>query len=217
MTPAELSRLLARAGVVLALIAVAIGRKRWTDLSPAVRGAWWWMLVDAVEGALVSVLSLNHIKTLPVVLWARPVLAIVACFGLGALFESASFRRWARAGLVLYLMIWLVGMLDPGELGDYSAFLAPSHWLYLSVLGCLVIVARVRHPDFPGLRDAGLLIGIGTVISYAPSVVIEPAAKVLYPAHREVVLGMFTARSVLLLLGYCLYTLAMLWTPRRRT
>ena len=74
------------------------------------------------------------------------------------------------------------------------------------------MVARFRTGLDRPLRDPAVLTGIATVLSFAPLSALEPVSGLLYPAHKDLVVRLWEAHSVLLIASYLIYTRAVQWT-----
>ena len=67
-----------------------------------------------------------------------------------------------------------------------------------------MLVSRLKVIDHP-LRDFNALVALGVLITYLPSLALEPLGATLYPAKADLVLLLWRARQICTILGLFLF------------
>lgn len=212
----SLSLALGMASVAASVVPVAVGTARLRHRSSSMQVLWVWLALGMLTNLAMTVSTLRSRETSLIAQLAFLGLGLLGLYSLTRLI-AGPLQRWGYATMALYLPIWL-WRFSSGEASDaFSRVSGPVLWILLTAVAALLVGSRLSNLTSHPLRDPGVLVGFAVMISYAPGAALEPVSFQLYSSHPELTLWLYTARAVLLIAGYGLFTLAFLWTTPPRS
>ena len=190
-------------------VAVGISRRAWRN--PPVRILWLWLLVIAAVNIITTAMGAYAIRTSALMLYSDIVLAWLGLLALSQSTTNQRIRTVFRALGVAYSCWWVFCVIVLDNQHSFSSYSYPAVSVVLTIAACILLVVLVR--DGASLREWRVLVGLGTLISFASFVPLGPVSEQLYPTQPRTVLLLWELNAVLLILGSILFTLALKWAP----
>ena len=144
-----------------------------------------------------------------------PIFCGIALITFGELSFEPKYRRVVHGVAIFHLLAWGVITLVSGIPTGFSTYPQSLMNLIVTMSAAGLIVVRLNQLHSKPSRDPALLIGMGALVSFAPSVVIDPVSAVVSLSQPALVLTLYMCRGVLLIVGITLYTMGLLWIPPR--
>jgi len=193
-------------------LAVYTGIRRWKQLDSGQKATWCWLLMAAVFNSGMSILTNLGYPTM-LLGWATyPIYAAVGTYALTALRPADRIRNWLWIGFGGYCLVWLIAG-SPGR--GFPSVSAPLLWLLLSLCATTLLISRLRETRAP-LGDFGALIAIGTLVSYLPSIALEPLGTIIYPSNPDLFQALWRGKEALHVIGAAIWFRAfVVGIPRR--
>lgn len=213
MTP--LARLWMGVTSLASVIPVLVGLSRYTRIPIGGRLLLGWLSLTLALDVYLMSLGMRGVRSSTVSHLSLPVFCTTGLLTLSMLSGSQRFRGVSGVIGALYLLAWSLVSILTGIESDYSIYAQPLMNLILTGAAAALIVVRLAQIQERPLHDAVVLVGLGTLVTFAPSVAINPVAAVIAQSHRDLAIQLFFVRSAFVVLGILLYTLALLWIPPR--
>lgn len=167
-------------GFVLSVIAAVVAWRRSTA-SRAARTFAWWLVLGAVTNFLNGFFGRQGVQNTEFAHWYR--LFSASLVGLtGYLILPEKRDRIILASVTVGFIVFWITMTLTGLEGpkSMSRFLDPAETGVGLITGVMLVAAAIRHSDAsPFARPEGWL-GIGLVLSCAPSLLVFPITTELY-------------------------------------
>lgn len=195
----------------------AVGVARFRRIPVGGRLLVGWLSISLVLNLFMMTFSMRGIRNSTIAHLSLPVFCTMGLLTLAVLADDQRYRNAARVVGALYLLVWGVVSLENGIRADYSAYAQPLMNLVLTGAAASLIVVRLGQIGSRPLKDSTLLIGLGALVTYAPSVAIDPVAAVISNSDLDLAIKLYFVRALFLIVGAILYTLALLWIPPHRS
>jgi hypothetical protein len=197
------------------LAPVVVGVARFRTLP--IGGKWLlvWLGLSFVLNAAMMTLGLRGIANTPVAHLALPIFCGIGLITFGELSLEPRYRRLVHGLAIFHLLAWGVMTLVSGIPTGFSTYPQSLMNLIVTAAAAGLIVVRLNQLHSRPSRDPTVLIGLGALVSFAPSVGIDPVAAVVSQSEPSLVLALYLCRGVLLIVGITLYTMGLLWIPPR--
>jgi hypothetical protein len=144
-----------------------------------------------------------------------PIFCGIGLITFGELSLEPRYRRLVHGLAIFHLLAWGVMTLVSGIPTGFSTYPQSLMNLIVTAAAAGLIVVRLNQLHSRPSRDPTVLIGLGALVSFAPSVGIDPVAAVVSQSEPSLVLALYLCRGVLLIVGITLYTMGLLWIPPR--
>ncbi len=197
---------------VFSFFPVFVGVRNARRLNTGLRVLLWWLAFGSAMEVASFVLGRLHIHTILLFLLSYPIYCFLGMGALGHLTGSARLLSLLKSATALYVVFWMYCMLQLEDGADFSSHAGPAMFLLLTVASVVVIVARFRSGVDRPLRDPAILAALATAISSGPLAILDPVSHDLLRRHPQIVMVLLLSRSVLNLVGYLIYALALEWT-----
>jgi hypothetical protein len=191
---------------------VLVGARNWRRLSTGQRFLVSWFILGLGVDLASIVMGRLHVTTVVLYLFFALPSAWLGLGAMGHLAKSQRLLQAFRATAIGYTFAWIYCTLRLEDGRDFSHYAGPLLWLLLTVAAVALLVARFRTGPARPFRDPVVLTGVATVLSFAPLSVLEPVSGLLYASHKDLVIFLWEAHSVLLIASYLIYTRAVQWT-----
>lgn len=203
------------AGASLApALPVVTGTARFRHLPREWRALYAWLWLSLLISVGMMAMALMGTQNASLAHLLLPVYCVLGLGSFGELAERRGYRSVVRAAAILYVMAWGLVTIVDGVPADYSRYAQPLMDLIFVAAATGLIVVRLGQVWTDPLRDPVVLVGLGVLVTYAPSVAIYPVAAVVGQSNPELALILYLVRAGFLILGTILFTLALLWTPQ---
>lgn len=194
-------------------IPVAVAILRFARMPQGGRLLLGWLGLTLALDVFMLVVRTWGTARIAIVHLSLPVFCTIGLLTLAALSCDRRYHKAAGTVGAFYLLAWSLVSLLTGIQSDYSIYAQPLMNLILTGAAAALIVVRLVQIQERPLHDPVVLIGLGTLVTFAPSVAITPVAAVIAQSNRELAIQLFFVRSAFVVLGIILYTLALLWIP----
>ncbi|MEZ4379532.1 MAG: hypothetical protein R3B35_14750 [Gemmatimonadales bacterium] len=212
MNALQIGTILGHAALYGAILPVVAGGIRSARRRPAERAALMWMAMSLAISTAMWVIRAGGNTTSAFMEFSRPLYLIPGLYAFGELTEHTSRRAWIHLAGAAYLLFWGWRLVEQDYTRDFGAYSGPALNAVLALGGLAILWERITARSRSSLRDFGLLIGLGAVISYAPPVALEAVSFLFYDSQHDALMVPWALRGALLNVGLVLYTLAFLWT-----
>lgn len=217
VTTLELLVVVRQAGVWGSLAPMMIGAWRLAHRPSGQRAVWMWMTVGVAINLWMMISGLQTGRNPDLAELGRAAFAIAGFYAIGELIESSRLRTVVYSGIGLFLVVWVLRVLAHDFANDFGPYNGPLLYLLLTLAAGALIWDHPRHQEGREFRSFPVLIAVGTIVSYAPGIALEPLSYLLYDTHREWLRFLWIIRGTLLLIGLAFFSLAFLWTIPRRS
>lgn len=217
MTAETLGRTFAAVASWGSLIPVAVGAFRGAWRPHAERAALMWMTVSLTMNLWMMLAVFQGMMNAVVAEFGHGLYAVTGLFAISELIDTSRSRTWIYSGVAIYLCWWVWRVVQGDHALAFAPYTGPALYLGLTISAIWLILARLKAMETLRIRDFGILIGIGTIISYAPGVALQGLSNLFFETQQEVLMVMWAVRGALLTVGLVIFTLAFLWTIPRRS
>ncbi len=205
-------------GVTIAgLVPVGVGLFRVTRRSRGIQLTWLWLAVMGFCGVWMLWRSLHDSRTTDLQHLSLPVILGTGMVALSANVSRSALRRYFYVAVMLFVGAWSVSRLARENSADFTVFIGPVYSVILSLGGAVVIGDRLRNIHDRPHRDPVILLGIGTLATFAPAAAIEPVSAQLFSVNPDLTVALWLGRMGFLLVGSVLFTMVMAWTTPPRS
>ena len=197
------------------LAPVVVGAARFRRLP--IGGKWLlvWLGLSLVLNLAMMTLGLRGTVNTSLAHLTLPIFCGIALITFGELSFEPKYRRVVHGVAVFHLLAWGVMTLVSGIPTDFSTYSQSLLNLIVTAAAAGLIVVRLNQLHSRPSRDPTVLIGLGALVSFAPSVAIDPVAAVVSQSEPSLVVALYLCRGLLLMVGITLYTMGLLWIPPR--
>lgn len=176
------------------------------------RTAWVWMAYALGTNFWMYVMAQRREPNNLISEFSVGLAALLGTHVMGELVESRRARGWIYVALGAFFAFWIWRAAEGDYLNHFSLYTLPAAFLLFTIAGTVLVMERIRRTNAPAMRDFGMLIGFGAVISYAPAAALTTLSSLFYETHTDAVLFLWSLRGVFLVFGLVFFSLAFLWT-----
>jgi hypothetical protein len=217
MMAESVGRLLAEVAAWGAVVPVAVGLYGGSRRPAGERATLMWMAV-ALSINLWMGLSAGHgTRNADIAELGRAVYAITGLYAIGELSQRQPIRRWAYWLAGIYLILWAWRVVETDFALAFGPYSGPALYLALTLAAAGLVGSRLRQSSPLDLREFGMMIGIGTLVSYAPAVALDALSHLTFDTQRDALMVLWAVRGFFLVVGLVFFTLAFLWTIPHRS
>ena len=185
---------------------------------PAVqRAAWAWMAVSMGSNLYMRALRNHGTPNNILTEFSLGLKALLIIYVIGELLRSERSRRLLYLALGTFLCLWIWRGFEGDYRLAFSPFTQPTYYLLLTVAAGILVLERLGEVTTAPFRDFGLLLGLATIVTYAPSVAITTLSQVLWQDNPSLVRSLWIPRQGLVIVGLVFYSLAFAWTIPSRS
>ncbi|MDX2262274.1 MAG: hypothetical protein SFU84_11315 [Gemmatimonadales bacterium] len=178
----------------------------------AFRALWGWLAFGLVLNVFMWRMAGHGQRTALVTQLSLPIFATLGLYAASRLTTSRRAIRWCLLATISYVLFWGWRFMHAEATGDFSVYTSPVLWMILTITAVWIIAVRLADSPANPLRDPILIAAMAILVSYAPAAALEPVSAALYASHRDLTLVLWIGKTWLLIVGYFLFTLALLWT-----
>lgn len=207
------TRIVLMAASLAPAVPVTLGALRVRRLPTEGKLLLGWLSLTLSLNVAMMILGMRGMHNSPLAHFSLPVFCGVGLWALGELSGHPGYRRVVLVSALCYLLAWgALTLLNeiPTEYSTYSQSL--MNLVLISAATGLVVI-RLKSLVLDPVRDPAILTGLAVLVSFGPSVAIDPAAAVIAQSRPDLVLTLYLARVGFFVAGFFLYTLALLWIP----
>lgn len=185
---------------------------------PAVqRAAAAWMAVSMGSNLYMRALRIHDTPNNILTEFSLGLKALIIIYVIGELLRSERSRRLLYLALAAFLGLWIWRGFAGDFLLAFSQFTQPAYYLLLTVASAVLLLERIGASVAAPFRDFGLLLGLATIVTYAPTVAITALSQMLWQENEALVRLLWIPRQLLLLVGLVFYSLAFAWNVPSRS
>jgi hypothetical protein len=211
------ARALGLVATLLGIVPVLLGALRFGARERAYQLAWAWFMVMGGCGLAMLWVVYNGGRTTELQHISLPIILAMGLFAFGASTQRRGLRLVYLFLGIGFVVLWSVSRISNEYRGDFNAFIGPVYALILTLAAAIMMADRLRVSAMPPLRDPVVILGVGTLATFAPSAAIEPVSAAIYGSHPVLTQALWIGRMGFVVVGSVLFTLVMLWTTPPRS